>query len=518
MPSPTSKLYSVTKQGINAQLIELEVDVTQGLHAFSIVGLPDKAIEESKERVSSALKNNGFKPPRSFSNRVVVNLAPADIKKEGGVYDLPMALGFLVASKQMNVVGNALNDAIVIGELGLNGNIRPVKGVILYAMFAKEAGFKTIVVPYDNYAEAKLIRELDVVAVKSVKSVVDHLEGRITAPTPDIGIIPQKNTEEEITEADFAYIQGQETAKQALEIAIAGGHNVLFKGPPGTGKTLLAKAATTIMPSMTYRESLEVTKIESVCRQLSQNDPFITKRPFRAPHHSSSESAVIGGGSNLQPGEITRAHRGVLFLDEFPELRRNVLESLRQPLEEGSILVARAKGIVEYPAKFILIAAANPCPCGYFGDDSRECECTTGSIVKYRRKLSGPIADRIDLHVTVPRQKFKKLSSDKMSEPSSDIKKRVDAARKVQEHRFKDDNVLLNSEMKIKHIKKHCALDESLNKMLGQAIEKYKLSARGYHSLLKVSRTIADLNQDQDIKWEHIAIALQFAKRETLEI
>lgn len=511
-----SKLYSVTKNGIEAQLIEVEVDVTSGLHSFSIVGLPDKAVEESKERISSALKNNKFKAPRAHSKRIVINLAPADIKKEGGIYDVPMAIGFLIASGQLKPKIN-LNKTVIIGELGLDGNIRPVKGVLLYTLATKKAGYKTIIVPYQNKAEAELVKNIKVLAPSTIKEAIDCIEGR------ELNLISQKEVKQTLNidipnEYDFSLIRGLQNAKKALEIATAGGHNLLLHGPPGTGKSLLAKATTTILPKMSYAEALEVTKIESVCRRLPNDNPLITERPFRAPHHASSEAAIIGGGAKLQPGEITRAHRGVLFMDEFPEYHRNVLESLRQPIEEGSILIARAKGVVQYPAQFMLIAAANPCPCGYFGDNSRECSCSTGSIIKYQRKLSGPIADRIDLHVHVPRQNFKKISSDKLEETSYEVRKRVNIARKIQSQRFKNDGIYLNSEMKLRHLKKYCKLPDDLNEMLGKAVEKYKLSARGYHSTLKVSRTVADLDQSQEVKWSHIALALQYAKRELMQI
>ncbi|MDX1608202.1 MAG: YifB family Mg chelatase-like AAA ATPase [Candidatus Spechtbacterales bacterium] len=513
-----SKLYSVTRQGMETQTIEVEVDVTSGLHSFSIVGLPDKAVEESKERISSALKNKGFKAPRHFSRRVIINLAPADIKKEGGIYDLPMALGFLLDSDQVKIKGQNLEKTLIVGELGLDGKIRPIKGVILYTIHAKEVGFTNIIVPAENKKEASLIRGVEVIAANDIKELIAHIEGRKPIKPAQPKKLKSARNAGELFEHDFAYIKGQESAKKAMEVAVAGGHNIMFQGPPGTGKTMLARSASTIMPPMSYKEALEVTKIESVCRRLPSNNPLVQKRPFRAPHHTSSEAAVIGGGAKLQPGEITRAHRGILFIDEFPELHRNVLESLRQPLEEGSIMIARARGVVEYPAQFMLIAAANPCPCGYLGDKSRACSCTTGSITRYQRKLSGPIADRIDLHVQVPRQKFKKISSKGTEEPSKEVAKRVAIARKVQLERFKNSSINLNSEMKIKHIKKYCHLPDKLNKMLGQAVEKYRLSARGYHSSLKVARTVADLSQDTDISWRHLALALQYAKREKTEI
>ncbi|MEX2145241.1 MAG: YifB family Mg chelatase-like AAA ATPase [Candidatus Spechtbacterales bacterium] len=506
-----SKLYSATKQGMQTHTVQIETDVSSGLHAFSIVGLPDKAIEESRERISGALKNSKFKSPRHHAKRVVVNLAPADVKKEGGIYDLPIAIGFLLDSNQVKPKVN-LEQTIVLGELGLDGKIKPIRGTILYAMHAKDNGFKEIIVPYENANEASLIKGIKVSAPKNIKELVDYIEARRKLSTPEAFL---NESPDNLSDADFSMIKGQENAKKAMEIAAAGGHNILMTGPPGSGKTLLARSSISIMPGMSYEESLEVTKVESVCGTLSKKSPLITKRPFRSPHHSSSESAIIGGTGNLQPGEISRAHRGVLFMDEFPEFHRDVLESLRQPMEEGNVTVARAKGTVEYPSQFILIAAANPCPCGYFGDESRECQCTTASIIKYQRKLSGPIADRIDLHVRVPRQNHKKISSDSLEESSQEIRKRVQNARNIQRNRFVKDDIVSNSEMKIRHIKKHAKISPQLNDLLGKAIEKYKLSARAYHSILKVSRTIADLASSEDIKWEHLALALQYAKRES---
>ncbi|MDX1535310.1 MAG: YifB family Mg chelatase-like AAA ATPase [Candidatus Spechtbacterales bacterium] len=509
-----SKLYSLTFRGIDTQTIEIETDVSNGLHSFSIVGLGDKAVMESKERISSALKNNNLKPPRSFSRRVTVNLAPADVKKEGGIYDLAIAIGFLIDSEQIKPSQEILANTLIMGELGLDGEIRSIKGALLGALHAKANNYSTLIVPFKNQKEAALVKEVDVIALSSIREVIDYLEGK-EVKIKNHSVIGQKKDERKLSlDNDFSLIRGQKNAKRALEIAAAGGHNVMFKGPPGSGKTLLAKSTTTILPSMPYEEALEVTKIESVIGGISYDMPLVSKRPFRAPHHTSSESAIIGGGAKLMPGEITRAHRGVLFMDEFPEFHRDVLESLRQPLEEGSILVARARGMVEYPANFILIAAANPCPCGYYGDKSNECTCSMGSVIRYQRKLSGPIADRIDLHVHVPRQSHKKISSNNLSESSESIRERVERARKIQEKRFQNENILLNSEMKLSHIKKYCTLTQKNEEMLGKSIDKYKLSARAYHSILKISRTVADIRESENIEWKDVSLALQYAKRD----
>src|SRR3990167_3860382 len=511
-----SKLYSAAKLGMQTKTVRIETDTSKGLHAFGIVGLADKAVEESKERISSALKNNGFKPPRAFSRRVIVNLAPADVKKEGGLYDLGIALGFLIDSEQI-YPQNDLNKTIIVGELGLDGRLRPVRGVILYSMHAVKNGFKNIIVPQANQKEAKLIKNITVIAPQNIKELVEFLEDRGHIKSHSVINTTQKTTKKYTynkAKYDFSLVKGQQKAKQALEIAMAGGHNVLFQGPPGSGKSLLAKTAVTILPEMQYNEALEVTKIESVCGELPQQNPLITSRPFRSPHHASSESAIVGGGAGLQPGEITRAHRGVLFLDEFPEFHRDVLESLRQPMEEGSITIARAKGVVSYPAKFMLIAAANPCPCGYFGDTKRECKCTTASIIKYQKKLSGPIADRIDIHVNVPRQPFKKITSDDLAEASSEIRKRVELARAIQATRFKNEFIHTNTEMGLRELKKYCKISNELKNYIGVAIEKHKLSARAYNSILKVSRTVADLAQSYNIEERHIAQALHYIKKD----
>lgn len=507
-----SKVYSAAITGLDAQLVEVEADVSVGLNSFQIVGLPDQTVEEARERISSALKNSGFKHPRAFNKRTVINLAPADIKKEGGMYDLPLALSFLLASDQTQF--NA-EEYIFAGELGLDGSLRPVRGVLLLALLAREKNIRTLVVPSQNRHEAVLVDGVCVISPKNLVELIDYLEGRRkqedqksleTFPSE----ISARNAE---NPSDMCHISGQQTAKQALEIAAAGGHNALMQGPPGSGKTILAKAFSSILPKMTAEEMIEVTKIYSVTGNIDPKNPLIAARPFRAPHHSSSATALIGGGAALRPGEITLAHRGVLFLDEFPEFHRDVLEALRQPLESGSISVARAKGQVSFPAKFILIAAANPCPCGFLNDLEKSCDCWGGSLERYRKKLSGPIIDRIDIKINVPHQKYAALISNRTEESSVLIRTRVEKAREIQRDRFlkndKNSKTLSNSEMTIPEVKKYCAVPEDAELILQKAIDKDRLSARSYHKVLKLARTIADLAGNTTINAQDVLGALK---------
>ncbi len=500
-----SKIISAATIGLAGAVVEIEVDVlSSGLHNFTLVGLPDTAVKESRDRVSSAVKNCGFKPPHQCG-RITVNLAPADLQKSSPIYDVPIAIGFLCATGQLAC---DTRKNMFVGELALDGTVRSINGVLPIVLFAREQGFTAIYVPEKNVQEATVVDGIEVIPIQNLRQLVFHLNGQEKISSAvNIETDTYKNF---ITSShDFKYIKGHEHAKRALEIAAAGGHNVIFHGPPGSGKTLLAKTFVTILPRLSKKEILDITKIYSVAGLLSGEKQLIMDRQFRSPHHSSSAVSLIGGGTNPKPGEITLAHRGVLFLDEFAEFPRAVLENLRQPLEDGIVTIARAKSSVTFPANFILVAAMNPCPCGFATDPQKECTCTPSQVIRYTQKISGPILDRIDMHVDVPRISVNKLDGEDYSEESVHIRARVERAREMQRKRFATTGAI-NAEMDQQLLKKYCILDAPSKKLLRDAAERLDLSARAYYRMIKLARTIADLDGDEQIAIKHIAEALQY--------
>lgn len=501
-----SRVYSCAVVGLDGVIVEVEVDTGDGLPSMVIVGLPDAAVQESRERVQAAIKNAGLYFPRK---RITVNLAPASVRKEGPAYDLPIALGVLIAGGALPP--NAADNCLVVGELSLDGRVRHARGVLPMAATARQETFQRIYVPMEDAAEAALIPDLEVIPVATLAALYAHLNG-----DREINVQPNISPEDIplITSTNFREIKGQEHVKRALEVAAAGGHNVLMTGPPGAGKTLLARAMPSILPGMTIDEALDVTRIYSVADQLPPDIPLIQNRPFRSPHHTISHAGLVGGGNLPHPGEISLAHHGVLFLDELPEFGTRVLEVMRQPMEDKVVTISRAKGSLTFPASFQLVAAMNPCPCGYYGDAMKACSCSAGAVTKYQKRISGPLLDRIDIHIEVPRVEYDKLSDNRLGEASEMVRQRVEMARECQYQRFSERNeIASNADMRPSDVRKYCQLDDTCSSLMRTAMNQLQLSARAYHRILKLARTIADLAKSQEIEPPHLAEALQYRPR-----